>query len=284
MKLALGTVQFGLDYGIANAVGRVPSEEISGILATARRAGITVLDTAVAYGDSEERLGDAGVDDFSVVSKLPSPMRDAATIAIAVRASLARLRRPELYGLLLHRSSDLLGNNGDEVFAALCALKHKGLVKKIGVSIYDPEELAPLIDRYDIDLVQSPYNVLDRRIATSGWLGRLKERGIEVHARSAFLQGLLLMRKAQRPARFAQWAPQLDAWDEWLVETAQSPLAGALSFVIAEGMIDRVVVGVDSDRHLQEIVAASGLPGPPAPLSLASNDRHLINPAMWNIP
>lgn len=284
MKLAIGTVQFGLDYGIANAGGRVASHEIVRILATARRAGIGLIDTAVAYGDSEDRLGKAGVAEFNVVSKLPALTHDAAMITDKVRASLARLRKPDLYGLLLHRSSDLLGNKGQEVFASLCALKHEGLVKKIGVSIYDPEELEPLIERYEIDLVQSPYNVLDRRIETSGWLARLKERGIEVHARSVFLQGLLLMPKARRPARFAQWAPQLEAWDHWLAETGQPPLAGALSFVIAEGMIDRIVVGVDSDRHLQEIIAASGLPGPPAPLSLASNDRHLINPAMWNIP
>lgn len=284
MKLALGTVQFGLDYGIANTAGRVSSGEISRILDTARDAGISMLDTAVAYGDSEERLGDAGIEGFSVVSKLPSLVHETLIVADAIRASLARLRQRSLHGLLLHRSSDLSGDGGERTYAALNALKDKGLVEKIGVSIYDPEELEPIIGRYDIDLVQAPYNVLDRRLSTGGWLARLKQTGIEVHTRSAFLQGLLLMPKSRRPERFAQWAPQLDAWDAWLAETGQSPLAAAVSLAISEESIDRVIVGVDNDAQLREIIAACGTLAPQAPLRLASNDERLINPAMWNAP
>ena len=284
MKLALGTVQFGLNYGIANRGGQVPESAVAAILRTARDAGIATLDTAIAYGDSESRLGNAGVTRFDVVSKLPALGEDISDIAEAVAGSLARLRIPQLYGLLLHRSQDLAGSRGSTVFAALSELKSRGLVNKIGISIYDPAELDAIAPGFSLDLVQAPFNVFDRRLETSGWLDRLKQSGIEVHTRSAFLQGLLLMPAGRRPEQFARWATQWSCWDAWLSETGLSPLEAALGFACGNGNIDRVLVGVDTNAQLVDIIRAATVRVSSAPERLANDDVRLINPAKWNRP
>ncbi|MGV8952322.1 MAG: aldo/keto reductase [Cypionkella sp.] len=281
MKLALGTVQFGLNYGVANKSGQVRPQEVSAILQTARAAGITMLDTAIAYGESEARLGSAGVVDFRVVSKLPGLEGEPDIVAL-VQSSTARLGIAGLYGLLLHRSSDLAGARGDRVYSDLLELKQRGLVQKIGVSIYDPSELAPIMDRFELDIVQAPYNLLDRRLASSGWLTRLKSAGVEVHTRSAFLQGLLLMAPGERPAKFARWSTLLSQWDGWLADTGIPALDAALAVACGNSAIDQVIVGVDSASQLMDIVRAAAGAHMPAPDFLRSDDTDLINPANWN--
>ena len=281
MKLALGTVQFGLNYGIANQTGQVPPQEVASIIELAREAGIGMLDTAIAYGESEARLGACGVNDFRVVSKLPSSV-GVPDIAGMVELSLERLGVTSLYGILLHRSEDLAGPDGARIYAGLCDLKLRGLANKIGVSIYDPQELDLLADRFKFDIVQAPYNIVDRRLETSGWLSRLKGDDIEVHTRSAFLQGLLLMKPGQRPERFSRWTALWSGWDSWLSETQTSALQGALGFVLGNGAVDQVVVGVDSKVQLVDILGAAGTSVDPAPAWLANGDPDLINPSRWN--
>lgn len=281
MKLALGTVQFGLRYGIANTGGQVPPQEISAILGTARASAIDTLDTAIAYGDSETRLGEASVDDFKVVSKLPKLDAGADAIDAMVRSSLERLGVSALDGLLLHRAEDLAGSEGSAIFAAMVDLKERGVVRKIGVSVYDPTELSEIVPRYSLDLVQAPFNVLDQRLVTSGWLDRLKDAGIEVHTRSAFLQGLLLMRPDARPAVFARWRDVWATWDDWVAEAGTTALAAALRVALAQPGVDRVLVGVDSDLQLRDILRSAGESGPIPPTSLAVDDIDLINPARW---
>lgn len=281
MKLALGTVQFGLNYGVANRTGQVAAQEISAILQTSREAGITMLDTAIAYGESEARLGAAGVQGFKVVSKLPG-LNGLPDVADLVEQSTTRLGISTLYGLLLHRSADLVGADGARLHSALLDLKQRGLVEKIGVSIYDPQELDLLVGRFELDIVQAPYNVLDRRLATSGALARLKDAGIEVHTRSAFLQGLLLMEPDQRPEKFARWNELWSRWDDWLGETGKTALEAALGFACGNPAIDHVIVGLDSRSQLVEIVRAAAISQLSAPDFLAINDINLINPANWN--
>ncbi len=216
-RLVLGTVQLGMAYGIANRDGQVSAEEAAAILAQAREGGIRTLDTAIAYGESEQRLGQIGVRDWQVISKLPPIPAGTSDVRAWVRSSLEgclmRLGIPRLHGLLLHRSQDLIGPHAATLGAALEEVKAEGRVSKLGVSIYSPDELEPLYSRFALDLVQAPFNVVDRRLETSGWLARLRSGGTEVHVRSAFLQGFLLMPPAERPAHFARWNTLWATWD-----------------------------------------------------------------------
>jgi aryl-alcohol dehydrogenase-like predicted oxidoreductase len=284
-RLALGTVQFGLPYGIANQAGQVTRPEAMAMLEFALANGIDTLDTAIAYGDSEMCLGEVGTQGFKLVTKLPAVPKDCADVSALVKsqvsASLSRLGVTAVYGLLLHRSEQLLGPNGAALYQALQALKDNGQVQKVGVSIYSPNELAVLTPHYRFDLVQAPFNLVDRRLYSTGWLKRLKDDDVEVHTRSAFLQGLLLLAQADTPDKFSQWGGLWQIWYRWLEDRDASAVQACLAFPLSCPEIDRVIVGADSVSQLAQIVsAANSQPINDLP-DLQCEDENLINPANW---
>ncbi|MDP1773839.1 MAG: aldo/keto reductase [Methylobacter sp.] len=286
MKLALGTVQFGLPYGIANQAGQVTRTEAKAMLQLAAANGIDTLDTAIAYGESETCLGEAGTQGFKLVTKLPAVPDGCVDVSGWVKGqvneSLARLGVSAVYGLLLHRSEQLLGKDGKALYQVLQGLKEAGLVQKIGVSVYGPSELDSLIPQYRFDLVQAPFNLIDRRLATSGWLQRLKQGDVEIHTRSAFLQGLLLMPRALVPPKFMPWAGIWDRWHKWLAQHSVTAVQASLAYPLSFPEIDRVVIGADNKEHLSQIIDASlGYPVKDFP-DLHCEDEKLINPAYWS--
>jgi aryl-alcohol dehydrogenase-like predicted oxidoreductase len=284
-RFALGTVQFGQNYGISNRDGQVSFDEVQAIIKLSHQSGMNTLDTATAYGNSEQRLGTIGVQHWHVVSKLPAIPEQCGDICRwvfdTVGESLNRLQVKQLHGLLLHRPQQLLEQSGDQLYRALLQLKQNGLVTKIGISIYDPTELDTICSLYDIDLVQAPFNVIDRRLIESGWLFRLVSMGVELHVRSVFLQGLLLMSAISRPKKFDRWAPLWSSWDQWLNEMGITPLQACLRYVLSFKEINKVVVGVDSIRQLSEILEASVGAAQVVPSSIVGSDIDLINPANW---
>lgn len=284
-RLALGTAQFGLTYGIANRTGQVAREAVERILLSARSSGLDTLDTAIAYGSSEALLGEIGTAGWRIISKIPPVPQSEDRIGDWLRSNLtqscARLRASCLHAVLLHRPSDLLGAHGAEIYSVLLAAKEAGQVHGVGVSIYNPEELDELISRFKFDLVQAPFNLIDRRLETSGWLERLRAMGVEVHTRSAFLQGLLLMDRAQMPSFFDRWQHLWSHWREWQAASGVSAVQACLSFALSRPEIDRVVVGVDNIDQLQELVVASTCTVPEPPRELASCDADLLNPFRW---
>jgi aryl-alcohol dehydrogenase-like predicted oxidoreductase len=286
IKLALGTVQFGLPYGIANHAGQVTRAEAKAILQFALANGIDMLDTAIAYGDSEACLGEVGIHDFKLITKLPAVPDDCADISAwvqqQVRASLSRLGTDAVYGMLLHRPDQLLGPNGCKLYQALQALKCNGQVEKVGISIYSPRELAILTSQYFFDIVQAPFNLLDRRLYSTGWLQRLKDDCVEVHTRSAFLQGLLLMKKSDIPAKFFPWDGLWQAWHLWLESHRISAVHACLAFPLSFPEIDRVVVGAESITQLAQILSAENGPSLKDLPDLFCEDENLINPVNWN--
>lgn len=284
--LALGTVQFGLPYGIANQVGQVTRQEAQAMLQLAAANGIDTLDTAIAYGESETCLGEVGTQNFKLVTKLPAVPEGCVDIGGWVQdqiaASLARLGVSAVYGLLLHRSEQLLDSNGKELYQALQNLKDKGQVQKVGVSIYAPSELEAVTKLFRFDLVQAPFNLVDHRLYTTGcWLRRLKDDGIEIHTRSVFLQGLLLMPQSAIPPKFVPWSDLWDRWHNWLSNHDVSAVQACLAFPLGFPEIDRVVVGADSVSQLAQIIgAANSTPLVDLP-DLHCDAEDLINPGRW---
>ncbi|MCC6139062.1 MAG: aldo/keto reductase [Nitrospira sp.] len=285
MRVALGTAQFGLPYGIANRGGQVTRFEAKAMLSLARARGIDTLDTAIAYGDSEVCLGEAGTEGFRVVTKLPAVPDDCKDVAGWVHgqilASLERLGVPSLYGVLLHRPTQLLGREGDLLFRSLQSLKDRGQAQKIGVSIYAPRELEELTSRYRFDLVQAPFSVIDRRLQTTGWLRRLSHDGVEVHTRSVFLQGVLLMPESARPETFSAWSVLWHHWHEWLTEHRISAVQACLAFPLSFPEVHRVVVGADGLEHFRQIIQAATGALPVSLPDISCEAEPLINPALW---
>ena len=288
MKLTLGTAQFGLDYGVANSIGKVEKEETLQILTFAKQVGINTLDTAIGYGDSEKRLGQAGIGSWNIITKLPEVNVEHSDINFWVNSqinnSLLRLNVLSVYGILLHRPLQLLEKNGSQLWNSLEGLKERSITKKIGFSVYSPDELDKLWKAGFIpDIVQAPYNVFDQRLKDSGWLSKLNDNKVEVHTRSVFLQGLLLMPSDKRPKYFSKWNNLFNEWDLWLKTDNISGLEAALNFALSEYLIDKIIVGVDNKTQLSEVISVSKKYTLCVPKILNTTDEKLINPSLWDM-
>ena len=284
MKLALGTAQFGLDYGAFNASGKPDLETVGQVLERAVDLGIDTLDTARAYGDAEERLGHwRAAERFRVVTKV-APLDGAGPDGLgrSCEASLAALRTDRIFALLLHCSGDLLGPNGDGVAQSLFATRDGGVAERVGVSIYAPSEGHAVLDRYPVTILQAPYTLFDRRLETSGLLARAAELGVMVHVRSVFLQGFILARLDALTGHLARYRGMLEALAATVGRGVPERRAAALSLGVGDQRIDRAVVGVDSAAQLDEIAqAVAGGPMHPDLSGLASEDEDFIDPARW---
>lgn len=254
-----------------------------------RTVGIDTIDTAIAYGEAETLLGRIGIKGFRLVSKLPALREPALAVddwvMAQVEASLERLRVPRLGGLMLHAPDDLLGPHGSDLARGLLRARDAGLAERIGLSVYSPEQLAVLVDRLPLEIIQIPLNVFDRRFVETGWLDRLVSDDVEVHARSVFLQGLLLMPSDRVPSKFAPFRTLIDGWHAWLSGDAaagRSTVQACLAHVASYAGISRLVVGADSLAQFQDIIEAASTTPLRAPDSLASPATPLINPAQWN--
>jgi aryl-alcohol dehydrogenase-like predicted oxidoreductase len=290
-KLGLGTVQFGTDYAIAHDEPRPSATEVAGVLDEARTARIAVLDTACAYGESESLLGEFAPDtDFKIVTKFPAIRaprileHHANALGSHLEQSLRRLRRKSVYGLLAHHAPDLLAPGGERLFDAMAELKAKGVVEKIGVSVYAPAELEAVAEHFPLDLVQVPVNVLDQRFLACGRLEALAGRGVEVHARSAFLKGLLVIEPRRLPSHFDYAKPVLARFWKTAFARGSDPMTLALGFALTRVGVGTVVVGVTSRAQLAEIVAGSRRVAALGDIdfgAFAVDDATILNPARW---
>jgi aryl-alcohol dehydrogenase-like predicted oxidoreductase len=290
LKVGIGTAQFGFRYGISNTFGQPGPDEVMRIIDAAQAGGIDVIDTAHAYGDSEAVIGRCleRKSPFKIVTKT-LPLRkhhitdaDVQRVLGAFQFSLERLRQPAVYALLIHNAEDLLAQDGAQLMDALSTLKANRLVQKIGVSIYDQKELDAVLERYPIDIVQIPFSVLDQRMLASGSLARLKLAGVEVHARSVFLQGLLLMDPDGLGRHFLAAQSPIRRLRALALERGRTPLEIALKFVAGCEVIDYAIVGVSRREELIEIIAAiqqDALIEDYAGFAL--HDEAILNPARW---
>ncbi|MGH8671119.1 MAG: aldo/keto reductase [Burkholderiales bacterium] len=292
MKLGIGSAQFGLDYGISNQRGKTPFGEVKNILEMAASRGIRVIDTAPLYSVSEKVLGEtlpAG-HRFDIVTKTPAFEGDQITRA-QVRLlektfenSLAVLHQASVHGFLVHHANALLVKNGEWLFEAMQSLKQRGLIKKIGVSVYTPDEIDGVLEKYEIDLIQLPVNVLDQRLLESGHLRMLKRAGVEIHGRSVFLQGLLLMDPNTLPVHFSGIRQHLKNYQIYLGERGLTPLRGALGFVMGIGELGAIICGVNDRHQLEEILAAAEPPLNTDEMGrFALHDTAVLNPTRWLI-
>jgi aryl-alcohol dehydrogenase-like predicted oxidoreductase len=279
-----------LSYGVANTKGQVPQEQVEEMLDMARYAGIDTLDTAIAYGNAESVLGNLGVSDFRVISKLPSLCKSINSVddwlMFQVEASISRLGVTQLAGLLLHSPDDLLGPHGEEIARGLYRARDIGLIERVGVSVYSPQQLIMVMNQIDLEMVQLPMNVFDRRFANAGLLDLLQSNDVEIHARSLFLQGLLLMPREHVPLYFTPFRFEIDELHSWFEQErlcGYSSIEACLAHGASYQSIDRMVVGADSPSHLQKIISASTVQPRTAPDSLMSISNPLINPVEWNI-
>lgn len=284
--IAIGTANFGMQYGVANIDGRLSKKSVEEILALAKSRGVTCLDTANAYGESQKLLGEIDVRDWRIISKISSVPPGCIDVAAYVRTQISlildSLKVSEFDTVLVHNAKDLMSDIGEQVFEEIQKAQSKGQVRMIGVSIYDPNDLELITNRFNLDLVQAPINVFDNRLQDSGWLDRLVSTGIEVHARSVFLQGVLLSNNVQNNSFFKPWKSTFEKWNSFCETTKNAPLMNCIKHVNSYDMVSNVVIGFDSAQNLSEVFDA--FCEPPQRISGIDFgvDDQLINPAIWS--
>ncbi|MDF2178302.1 aldo/keto reductase [Aliiglaciecola sp. CAU 1673] len=285
MKLGLGTVQFGLDYGISNKDGQSSLEEAKQVVQAFSKAGAKVIDTSVLYGNSEEVLGQVLHDalPLKICSKISADTDSHGSVAGQIKQSLAHLKQTSIHAYLVHQSKPLFGPQGTSRYRELQAAKEAGLCNKIGYSVYDPDELAWLVQRYPPDIVQLPLNWFDMRFAQQGWLQKLADKGVEIHSRSLFLQGLLLMPITELPSFTRPFLQHLQAYHQAAERAGMSLLEAALCMSTKVDEISAFVLGCPNLQQAQQILEAYArvLQQPMDFSAFACEAGELIDPRLW---
>lgn len=276
-KLGLGTVQFGQAYGVSNTRGQVTVDDAATILNRAASAGIGLLDTAANYGEAEAVLARLNTSAFRIVTKTMGLKHGLDAVIARARQSAMLLGADTL---LVHAASDLQGTDGEAVWAALYGLRAEGVFRKIGISVYVADDPAELAARFRPDVMQLPFSLLDQRLLRDGTLARLHQLGVEIHARSLFLQGLLFLDKLPEKLRHA--GPDLARIHTELRNADATPIVAALGFVLSRPEIAFGLVGVTMPKELDDIIASAQSPLPDLDWdSFALDDEMVLTPSLW---
>ncbi len=282
LKLALGTVQFGLLYGINNQYGVPRDVELSEIFSLANESGIKVLDSAQGYGNAEERIGKFSNNEFQIITKFKK-LQSPFPFLSELRDSLNKLKSDSVYGYLAH-DGDLLIKN-PFWWEGLLEAKERGLVKKIGYSLYSVNQLESLLNKQIIpDLIQFPYNILDRRFEP--YLPQLASLGVEIHTRSVYLQGLLYMKPNQMPVYVRALHPYFTQVNEIVKKYDVSLGKICLGFALQNPLISKVVIGIDNIFQLTENINLCKKENLTQDImnelfSINVKEKNLLNPANW---
>jgi aryl-alcohol dehydrogenase-like predicted oxidoreductase len=285
MKIVLGTANFGQKYGLAGKIIK-SDKKIQKIIKFASNSKIQLIDTSDNYGSSETLLGNNNLKSFKIITKLKFSDKEKkndnleSIIFKKIEKSLFKLNIKKLYAILLHESKDLKGSKKNLIIKVLKKLKKRKLVSKIGVSIYDPKELDFIWPFWKPDIIQCPFNILDRRINESGWLNRLKKNKTEVHVRSIFLQGLLLKDSRSLPKKFKKWNHIFKEWTKYCHDKNISKLQVCINFIKSFKKISYAVIGFEDTTQLKKIVKYFNNNKGKYP-SLTCSDTRLINPHLW---
>jgi aryl-alcohol dehydrogenase-like predicted oxidoreductase len=254
-KIILGTAQFSGSYGILNEAKE--NIRVNKILNIAEKGNIKFLDTAYNYGKSQSLIGKYGAEKFKIISKIPNLDNNSNTIDF-IRKSLDEifndLKIKKIDTILFHDSNQLLSKKGEELFEALNRYKDNKLIKKIGASIYNDIDSEKLLNHFDLDVIQAPFNLFDNENLKNGFLSKIKSRNIEFHARSIFLQGVLLSKVQDIPQKLCSLFPNLEILDEFCIENKITRLEACLNYVNSVNEIDYMVVGVDNEVQLNSIL------------------------------
>ena len=294
-KIALGSVQFGSNYGVSNKIGKTHKDTVGKIIQYAYKQGIDMLDTAPSYGDSESVVGELIYGDihkdnyWKVITKTPSfengriGNEQVDKLLNSFRLSQKKLAINVIYGLLIHNCDNIFLPGGEKLLNALEQLKKEGAIKKIGISVYNSDQIDRILDNFSIDLIQIPINILDQRLVNSGHLSKLKHNDIEIHARSVFLQGLLLMPIENIDPWFDPIKKVLYRFNIEARKRNLSALQLAFGFVQNIPEVDKIIVGVNTLKQLKEIVNIESTYFDPSEFSCLSVDNlKFINPSNWN--
>ena len=281
-KIAIGTVQFGLDYGIANQNGKVNANEIRSILNFAHENNINTIDTAKAYGDSEKSIGNylkLTKKTWYIITKISNSDKNLIEQILDSKEKLTVL--PTI--ILAHSANLFL----DPMFQSkLQETKDKKLVHSIGVSLYSEEEINQVLDsKIKPDVIQLPMNILDTRLYRCGVLSKLFDREIEIHVRSAFLQGLFYLSKAELEDGFEDVIPYLEKLKSISTDIGLTLSELSLLWLVSLKEVSKIIIGVDNvsqlKTHLDTLKKNVDSSVFEEALSIYYENENILNPSLW---
>ena len=286
-KICIGSANFGLRYGLKNKK-TLSDKVIKKIFSFANKNNINFIDTAISYKKSEVKIGYSNQKNLNIItkiSKIPNNVKNVKKWIIDnTILSCKRLNVTRLYGLLIHNTNDLKNKNkSKEIYKAFDYLITENIVKKIGLSIYEPKELDLYFKDYDFKIVQTPINIFDRRIFTSGWLKKLKKKNIEIHARSIFLKGLLLKNSNKIDGAFLKWKKKFIFFEKWTEKNNLSKLEACIRYLKNFKEIDKVIFGINDEKELRENLCFLEKKKLNIPNYLSIKSGNILNPKKWNI-
>lgn len=276
-RIIIGTANFTQEYGLKSII--LKTADIKKIFNLAYKNKIDKIDTASAYFKKKKTLKKIGKK-FKIITKLKvnSGWLSLKFCEKVLKSHFKKLGVNKVYALLLHDYKILFTKDGLKIFKNLEILKKK-YFSKIGLSIYDTKKLNYIITNYNIDIVQCPYNILDKRIITSGWFRKLKKMNIEIHARSIFLQGLLVNNRFYKKKYFNKWKFFFSKWFQWLDENNISPIDYCLNDLLSHDF-DHIIFGINDYNQLKEIINFNIIKQKKF-FKFARNDLKLIDPRKW---
>lgn len=284
-QLILGTAQFGAGYGITNNKRRIDDQSVIEIVDTALARGISLFDTATDYGDSQDRLGALAeqTTTASFITKFSlAETGEPPTAESLYEESMRRLRVEKLAGLLFHKVADLSDERSLLAFDVVRRARDAGIIDRVGVSIYDKSDLNRVLTAFpDLDILQIPGSIVDRRLLDDDDVHALSARGVEIHVRSVFLQGLLLADPSAFDERFVALSPVVASLRSHALETGVELLELLLSFVRDYPIVDAVLVGATSVAEIGAIADAWGAPSGPLFDMAPALPLEVIDPRRW---
>lgn len=209
------------------------------------------------YGKSQEIISSIGKNKFSVITKFSSLNNTYSDMKIKFYNTMEKLRTQKLYGVLFHRSEDLLAKSGTSFYKFLEEKKEQNIIQKIGISIYSSQELEFLLDKYNFDIIQAPVNIADTRIINYWKKNESLLKNTELHARSIFLQGLLLKPFEEISSKFYELEPLFNLLKKKSLENNISVSEILFSYVNSINCVDKIIVGLWSMEELQQLISFS---------------------------
>jgi aryl-alcohol dehydrogenase-like predicted oxidoreductase len=283
MKLVIGSAQLGMNYGLFNnkKINRKEFKKIEKLVLSSK---INFIDTATSYGNSEKIIGNSKLKKLHIITKIKLPSKKNIHIrnwvSKEISRSLVKLKINKIYGVLIHNYKDLLGKNGKDYLLSLQELKRKKIIRKIGVSVYNPQEIKSIWKFWKPDLIQAPFNPLDNRILDSGWINILKKFKVKIFVRSIFLQGLLINENnsfvINKNSKIL-----LNKFRNWCFKNNVSLLQACLHFIKQFKKIDYLVVGFNNYNQLKEIIDVFKKKQINIPRKFFTKNINLIDPRKW---
>ena len=278
-KIIIGTTQFGLPYGISNTKGITNKSSINKILNLSRKKKIRNLYTSNYYGKANKVLGKNNLKKFNIILKFKENDFLKKNIINEIKKS-SKVLRMKISVVIVDKFESIPKEKAKKIYKHLQDLKRKKLINKFGFSIYSFKNLKKICTKFKPDIIQCPYNIIDRRIEKNNYPNFFQKKKIEVHIRSIFLQGLLLMDFKKIPKKFYPWKKFFFIWHNWIKKENITAVNACYSFVSKSKFISKILIGVNNFSQFEEIINIKVKKKLRFP-KISSQSENLINPNNW---